>query len=66
MPLGAQAQDVLSGATAMPLAYNLEVYTVPLERAVVQVVAQAANPTEALRRATEIIRNELTQSPPGG
>lgn len=66
MPLGAQAQDVLSGATAMPLASNLEVYTVPLERAVVQVVAQAAHPTEALRRATEIIRNELTQSPPGG
>ncbi len=66
MPLGAQAQEVLSGATAMPLASNLEVYIVPLERAVVQVVAQAANPAQALRRATEIIRNELTQSPPGG
>jgi ABC-type glycerol-3-phosphate transport system substrate-binding protein len=66
MPLGAQAQDVLLGATALPLASNLEVYTVPLERAVVQVVAQAANSSEALRRATELIRNELTQSPPGG
>ncbi len=66
MPLGAQAQDVLSSATAMPLASNLSLYVVPLERAVVQVVAQAADPSEALRRATELIRNDLTQSPPGG
>jgi ABC-type glycerol-3-phosphate transport system substrate-binding protein len=65
-PLAAQAQDVLSSATAMPLASNLSLYVVPLERAVVQVVAQAADPSGALRRATELIRNELTQSPPGG
>jgi ABC-type glycerol-3-phosphate transport system substrate-binding protein len=65
-PLAEQAQDVLSSATALPLASNLSLYVVPLERAVVQVVAQAADPSGALRRATELIRNELTQSPPGG
>jgi maltose-binding protein MalE len=65
-PLAAQAQDVLLGNTAMPIAYNLEVYTVPLERAVSSVVGQAGDPVEALERATEIIHNELTQSPPGG
>jgi maltose-binding protein MalE len=65
-PLAAQAQDVLLANTAMPLAYNLEVYTVPLERAVSSVVGQAGDPVEALERAMEIIRNELTQSPPGG
>ena len=62
----AQAQDVLLGNTAMPIASNLEVYTVPLERAVISVVGQAGDPREALGRATEIIYNELTQSPPGG
>lgn len=65
-PLAAQAQVVLLENTAMPLASNLEVYTVPLERAVLSVVGQAADPLEALQRATEIIYNELTQSPPGG
>jgi len=65
-PIAAQAQDVLLANTAMPIAYNLEVYTVPLERAVSSVVGQAGNPHEALERATEIIHNELTQSPPGG
>lgn len=64
--LVAQAQQVLFDNTAMPLATNLEVYTVPLERAVSSVVGQAGDPSEALRRATEIIYNELTQSPPGG
>jgi len=65
-PLAAQAQDVLLTNTAMPLASNLEVYVVPLERAVNSVVGQAGDPVEALRRATEIIYNTLTQSPPGG
>ena len=65
-PLASQAQDVLLANTAMPIVYNLEVYTVPLERAVSSVVGQAGNPHEALERATEIIYNELTQSPPGG
>jgi maltose-binding protein MalE len=65
-PLAAQAQDILFANTAMPIATNLAVYTVPLERAVVSVVGQASDPAEALRRATEIIYNELTQSPPGG
>jgi maltose-binding protein MalE len=64
--LAAQAQDVLLANTAMPLASNLEVYTVPLERAVSSVVGQAGDPSEALERATEVIYNELTQSPPGG
>jgi arabinogalactan oligomer / maltooligosaccharide transport system substrate-binding protein len=65
-PLAAQAQDILFEATAMPLASNLEVYTLPLERAVLSVVAQAADPLEAVRHAAEVIRDELTQSPPGG
>ena len=50
----------------MPLASDLAMYTVPLERAVVVVVGLAGDPREALRTATEIIHNELTQSPPGG
>ena len=65
-PLGIQAASVLTEATAMPLAANLNTYRLPLERAVVAVASQAADPVEALRRATELIRNELTQSPPGG
>ncbi len=65
-PLGIQAASVLTEATAMPLAANLDTYRLPLERAVVVVASQAADPAEALRRATELIRNELTQSPPGG
>jgi ABC-type glycerol-3-phosphate transport system substrate-binding protein len=65
-PLAAQAQEVLLTNTAMPLASNLEVYTVPLERAVSSVVGQAGDPVSVLRRATEIIYNTLTQSPPGG
>jgi ABC-type glycerol-3-phosphate transport system substrate-binding protein len=64
--IAAQAQDVLLANTAMPLASNLEVYAVPLERAVSSVVSQAGDPYKALERATEIIYNELTQSPPGG
>jgi ABC-type glycerol-3-phosphate transport system substrate-binding protein len=65
-PLAGQAQDVLLANTAMPIAYNLDVYTIPLERAVSSVVGQAADPSEALGRATEIIHSALTQSPPGG
>lgn len=65
-PLGIQAASVLGEATAMPVAANLDTYVLPLERAVVAVVAHAADPAAALRRATELIRNELTQSPPGG
>ena len=65
-PLGIQAASVLTEATAMPLAANIDTYILPLERAVVAVVARAEDPAVALRRATELIRNELTQSPPGG
>lgn len=65
-PLAADAQAILFDNTAMPLATDLSVYAVPLERAVVSVVSQAGDPVEALRRATEIITNQLTQSPPGG
>jgi ABC-type glycerol-3-phosphate transport system substrate-binding protein len=65
-PLGIQAASALLEATAMPLAANIDTYTLPLERAVVAVVARAEDPAAALRRATELIRNELTQSPPGG
>ena len=65
-PLGIQAASVLAEASAKPLAANIDIYTLPLERAVVAVVARAEDPAAALRRATELIRNELTQSPPGG
>ena len=65
-PLAATASSLLAGSTAMPLAANLDVYRIPLERAVSSVAAQAGDPAAALRRATEVITNQLTQSPPGG
>lgn len=65
-PLAAAASSQLAGSTARPLAANLDVYRVPLERAVSSVAAQAGDPAAALKRATEVISNQLTQSPPGG
>ena len=65
-PLAATASSLLAGSTALPLAANLDVYRIPLERAVSSVAAQAGDPAAALRRATEVITNQLTQSPPGG
>jgi ABC-type glycerol-3-phosphate transport system substrate-binding protein len=64
--LAAAASSQLAGSTALPLAANLDVYRVPLERAVSSVAAQAGDPAAALKRATEVITNQLTQSPPGG
>ena len=65
-PLAATASSLLAGSTALPLSANLDVYRIPLERAVSSVAAQAGDPAAALRRATEVITNQLTQSPPGG
>lgn len=65
-PLAATASSLLAGSTALPLAANLDLYRVSLERAVNSVAAQAGDPAAALRRATEVISNQLTQSPPGG
>jgi ABC-type glycerol-3-phosphate transport system substrate-binding protein len=65
-PLAATASSLLAGSTGLPLAANLDLYRVALERAVNSVAAQAGDPAAALRRATEVITNQLTQSPPGG
>ena len=66
MPLGAQAQDVLSSATAMPLALqprgrcrSPRARRRPSRRA-------SRQPRGGTPPRDEIIRNELTQSPPGG
>lgn len=65
-PLAAAASGRLSNATAFPLAADIDVYRIPLERAVTSAAGQAADPAAALDRAIEVITNQLTQSPPGG
>ncbi len=61
-----QALAQLTAGVAMPLAADLTVYSVPLGRAVWSVAGQGADPAVALKRATELIHNQLSISPPGG
>lgn len=61
-----QALAELTAGVALPLAADMTVYSVPLGRAVWSVAGQGADPTVALKRATELIHNQLSISPPGG
>lgn len=61
-----QALAQLTAGVAMPLAADMTVYSVPLGRAVYSVAGQGGDPGVALMRATELIHNQLSISPPGG
>ncbi len=62
----AQALSELTQGVAMPLAADMTIYSIPLGRAVQSVAGQGGDPVAALKRATELIRNQLSISPPGG
>lgn len=64
--LQGQALAELTAGVALPLAADLTVYSTPLGRAVWSVAGQGADPGVALKRATELIHNQLSISPPGG
>jgi maltose-binding protein MalE len=61
-----QALVQLTTGVAMPLAADMAIYSVPLGRAVFSVAGQGGDPGVALKRATELIHNQLSISPPGG